>query len=207
MNNYLLSIDPSLTRTGFTLWKEQCEHDKLDKECEDFICEKNWNPIWIESYSFKQITKGKRYEWSAIKDIIEDKVNHTFFEIVIEKAFNNPRFVKGNTTGDYLRGYIVSQFNKFPDKEFQKKYMPLPKEWRKRILERLFTFKDFMPEEEDLVIINKYKERKVKKLQKEDWLIIALLYCKYMNWEFTSLNHDQAESLLIGWDFITKDIK
>ncbi|BET38549.1 hypothetical protein SAP269_11380 [Spiroplasma ixodetis] len=43
MNNYLLSIDPSIKNTGFNLWKPCCKHNKswneeciflIDKECE-----------------------------------------------------------------------------------------------------------------------------------------------------------------------------
>ncbi|WP_342252914.1 hypothetical protein [Spiroplasma endosymbiont of Zeiraphera isertana] len=79
MNNYLLSIDPSIKNTGFTLWEKKYKYDKnlnywptreyvyceihnddnvslkIIKECKN--CYENeiiWKPILISSYSFKK---------------------------------------------------------------------------------------------------------------------------------------------------------
>jgi hypothetical protein len=194
MNKHLLSIDPSMDRTGFTLWEQQWT---------DIEKVYSWKPIWIESYSFNKYGDGS-YQWNNIKDIIEIKCNNNIPILVIERGFRSSKNGKGVETLEHLRGFIAGQFDKLPDKKFQEKYMPLPNEWRKTILYRLYNFIDFKPTgQQELLIIGMLILE--KKLKKEDWLWIAYLYYEYMKWETPPKNHDEAESLLIGWDFITKE--
>lgn len=211
MNNHLLSIDPSMDRTGFTLWKKIITFQGTDMPFSriENLQEYYWKPIWIDSYSFNHYDTLGFTDNILIKvyDLISDYNSQPYssFDIVIERGFRSTKNGKGVETLEHLRGFIAGQFNMLPDKKFQEKYMPLPNEWRKRILNRLFNFIDFKPTgAQELLIIGMLILE--KKLAKEDWLWIAHLYCEYMKWENKPKNHDQAESLLIGWDFITKNL-
>ncbi len=73
MTNYLLSIDPSIKNTGFTLWEKQngnyCDDDRCHNsemcKCngkDDCCYEEKWKPILVKSYSFKKYST--KYEVS-----------------------------------------------------------------------------------------------------------------------------------------------
>ncbi|WP_339042805.1 hypothetical protein [Spiroplasma endosymbiont of Apeira syringaria] len=63
MNNYLLSVDPSIKNTGFTLWE-------------------NKKPIWINSYSFKNYN----YDWEKIQKQISYLIDMNKYNLLMERG-------------------------------------------------------------------------------------------------------------------------
>ncbi|WP_342276966.1 hypothetical protein [Spiroplasma endosymbiont of Nebria brevicollis] len=138
MNNYLLSIDPSMKSTGFTLWENKI-------------------PILITSLNFSK--KDYHYFTDFINivflqcqtnnlGLIDDKTDYSLY-LVIERGIFNPKFGKGKETLDHLRGFIAGQFNKLLTKELS--------------------------------------------------IELSQFMIKNHNWNIKIKDHDQAESLLIGW--------
>lgn len=120
MNNYLLSVDPSMKNTGFTLWEK----------IKDYKCYKNniyeayWQPIWIDSYCFN---KKKLYFSDFVGKIFYKCQDNSNLDLVIERGIFNPKFGKSKETLDHLRGFIAGQFNKILTKDM----LISSKEWRK----------------------------------------------------------------------------
>ncbi|WP_338986777.1 hypothetical protein [Spiroplasma endosymbiont of Dasysyrphus albostriatus] len=170
MNNYLLSIDPSIKNTGFTLWEKE-------NISNNFII--IWKPIFVKSYSFKNY-KGKRSFYWAIN------ANNDELDLIIESGFPN---MKGSETQDHLRGFIAGQFNKLLTKDM----LISPKEWQNWYL------KELRYEEDDLF--------KDKKWNKEKSLYIVGGLIRQQNWNIKISNHDEADSLLIGWYYLNKENK
>lgn len=166
MNKFLLSVDPSMTNTGFTLWE-------------------NKKPILILSYSFK------KYSWLNFNTKIINKLNYLILDneidIIIEKGFLNPKVGRGKSTLDYLRGFIFGQFKQLIEKDmliYSSAWQSwILKEWNKYFLN-------------DLKKINKWDKKLSIKLAQE------LINQEY--WNITINNHDEAESLLIGYYYLNK---
>ncbi|WP_342276926.1 hypothetical protein [Spiroplasma endosymbiont of Nebria brevicollis] len=178
MNNYLLSIDPSMKNTGFTLWENKI-------------------PILITSLNFSK--KDYHYFTDFINmvflqcqtnnlGVIDDKTDYSLY-LVIERGIFNPKFGRGKETLDHLRGFIAGQFNKLLTKDM----LISSSEWRKWYL------KELRYDEDDLF--------KDKKWNKEKSLYIVRDLIRQQNWNITILNHDEAESLLIGWYYLNKEVK
>ncbi|WP_375317454.1 hypothetical protein [Spiroplasma endosymbiont of Virgichneumon dumeticola] len=67
MNKYLLSVDPSMKNTGFTLWDVKWCHGGCGKE----ICHHH-TPILIESYSFNKKSEVNSIITNNFNDLIND---------------------------------------------------------------------------------------------------------------------------------------
>lgn len=163
MNNYLLSIDPSIKNTGFTLWE-------------------NKKPIWINSYNFKNYNYENYME--LIHNIILNKVNGLYWEqlsLCIEQGFINKG--KGKETLEHLRGFIAGWFNKLITKDMLVHNLT----WKKWYIDNNIT--------------NTSLKNWNKKISED--------ICLYLNekyeWNININNHDEADSLLIGWYYLNKE--
>lgn len=185
MNNYLLSIDPSMKNTGFTLWE-------------------NKKPIWINSFSFKKYNNDnwEEFKYKILKDHYWDT------KLIIERGIFNPKFGRGKETLDHLRGFIAGQFNKILTKDM----LISPKQWRKWYLNQkdiidtlmLFHCFNFSYNKNENMGIANHPNNKWNK----DLSIKIVNYLSIINnWNITINNHDQAESLLIGWYYLNKENK
>ncbi len=179
MNNYLLSVDPSMKNTGFTLWE-------------------NKKPILITSLNFSK--KDYHYFTDFINivflqcqtnnlGLIDDKTDYSLY-LVIERGIFNPKMGRGKKTLDHLRGFIAGQFNKLLTKDM----LISPSEWKswwsKSINEDIIKF--------DWIGIGPRAWDKKISIEIANWLI------KENNWNIKISNHDEAESLLIGWYYLNK---
>lgn len=184
MNNYLLSVDPSMKNTGFTLWEYN--------GCELTIKEKQayyWKPILITSVNFKNVKI--RF---ILKEYLHDNFNiNDNLDLVIERGIFNPKFGRGKETLDHLRGFIAGKFNKLLTKDM----LISPKQWRKWYIDNI----------NNEIINFDWIGIGPRKWDKELSLEIANYLSKLNNWNITIKDHDQAESLLIGWYWINKDVK
>lgn len=158
VTNYLLSIDPSITNTGFTLWE-------------------NKKPIWVSSFSFKKYDGQRQFYWNI-------KVNNNELDIIMERGTFHSKNGIGYETQEHLRGFIAGQFNKLLTKDM----LISPKTWQNWYIKKFPTFF-----END------------KKLTKKHSLEIAQIIITENNWNITINNHDEADSLLIGWYFLNKE--
>ncbi|BET39058.1 hypothetical protein [Spiroplasma ixodetis] len=156
MNNYLLSIDPSIKNTGLTLWE-------------------NKKPIWINNYM------------EFIHNIILNKFNGLYWEqlsLCIEQGFINKG--KGKETLEHLRGFIAGWFNKLITKDMLVHNLT----WKKWYKNRTF---------------GAYWDIKNEKWTKETSLAMAQIIISENEWDFNITNHDEADSLLIGWYYLNKE--
>ncbi|CAB1054637.1 hypothetical protein [Spiroplasma endosymbiont of Danaus chrysippus] len=95
MNNYLLSIDPSIKNTGFTLWE-------------------NKKPIWIKSYSFN----NKKLDFIDFQgEIFFQRKRDEDIDLIIERGTFHSKNGIGYETQEHLRGFIAGQFNKLITKD------------------------------------------------------------------------------------------
>ncbi|WP_342276219.1 hypothetical protein [Spiroplasma endosymbiont of Nebria brevicollis] len=176
MNNYLLSIDPSMKNTGFTLWENKI-------------------PILITSLNFSK--KDYHYFTDFINivflqcqtnnlGLIDDKTDYSLY-LVIERGIFNPKFGKGKETLDHLRGFIAGQFNKLLTKDM----LVSSSEWRKwyQSLDEIKYNWNYKPWTKELSIE------------------LSQFMIKNHNWNIKIKDHDQAESLLIGWYYLNKEVK
>ncbi|WP_342277165.1 hypothetical protein [Spiroplasma endosymbiont of Nebria brevicollis] len=173
MNNYLLSIDPSIKNTGFTLWE-------------------NKKPVWINSYSFKKYTEKYieiKFNAFIIDEInsYDECINKNNLYLVIERGIFNPKFGKGKETLDHLRGFITGQFNKLLTKDM----LISPKQWQNWYLKE-WSVANF---------------KKINKWDKYLSLELANELIEQYYWNITISNHDEADSLLIGWYYLDKEVK
>ncbi|WDA53787.1 MAG: hypothetical protein PPFGHCPK_00915 [Spiroplasma endosymbiont of Drosophila atripex] len=207
MTNYLLSIDPSIKNTGFTLWEKEYKYDKnlnywptreyvyceihndnnvslkIIKECKN--CYENeiiWKPILISSYSFKQYGV-LNFE----SEIFFNNMKDTNIDLIIERGIFNPKMGRGKETLDHLRDFIAGQFNKLLTKDM----LISPKEWQNWYLKKYF---------------NKLENKKIWN-DKEISFSFTLRLIVENNWNITISNHDEADSLLIGWYYLNKEVK
>ncbi len=104
MNNYLLSVDPSIKNTGFTLWE-------------------NKKPIWINSYSFKDYN----YDWEKIQLQISYLIDMNKYDLLMERGTFHSKNGIGYETQEHLRGFIAGQFNKL----LTKNMLISPSSWKK----------------------------------------------------------------------------
>jgi len=195
MTNYLLSIDPSIKNTGFTLWEKIKDY----RDYKNNIYEEYWKPIWIKSYNFKNYKDIVDYDLQGItyknnfRDII-DKINfyiaskYTYdwdkITLIIERGTFHSKNGIGYETQEHLRGFIAGQFNKLLTKDM----LISPSEWKK-------------------YIINNFLDSRKIKWTKEISISQANELIKLNNWNITISNHDEADSLLIGWYYLNKENK
>lgn len=181
MNKYILSIDPSLKDTGFTLWEKEycngCDTKKIE-------CNKNcWKPIWVINYSFKNFDNIDFYQ-KIVEPHLWQKI-YDYLDIYIERGFHkNNR----NTTEilDNLRGNI---FGLFHELYIPKKHGIIPSEWQSWYLTK-----------------EAKKDIGEDKWNKELSLLFANSLIKENNWNININNNDNiADSLLIGWYVINND--
>ncbi|WP_339042441.1 hypothetical protein [Spiroplasma endosymbiont of Apeira syringaria] len=186
MTNYLLSIDPSIKNTGITFWQNKV-------------------PILIKSYSFNGKIDFRKY---IVEDIdyyimieslyiynkdIEDYIyqeNNYNLDLIIERGTFHSKNGIGYETQEHLRGFIAGQFNKL----LTKNMLISPSEWKK-----YYWIKLDLPYHKELKKINEWN----KNLSLE----IANNLIEENNWNITISNHDEADSLLIGWYYLNKEKK
>lgn len=204
MTNYLLSIDPSIKNTGFTLWEKVYKYDKnlnywptreyvycethnddnaslkIIKECKN--CYENeiiWKPILISSYSFK-----KYGVLNFESEIFFNNMKDTNIDLIIERGTFHSKNGIGYETQEHLRGFIAGQFNKL----LTKNMLISPSSWKKWYVKIFWYAKD-------------------KTWDKELSLKLANQVIQEQGWNITISNHDEADSLLIGWYYLNKENK
>ncbi|WP_339047226.1 hypothetical protein [Spiroplasma endosymbiont of Colias croceus] len=178
MNNYLLSIDPSIKNTGFTLW-EKFKHYCDKKECLKIYY---WKPIWISSYSFN----NKKLDFIDFQnEIFFHRTRNEDINLIIERGTFHSKNGIGYETQEHLRGFIAGQFNKLITKDM----LISPSKWKKWYIDNIIT---------------NISLRNWNKKISED-------ICFYLNekyeWNIDINNHDEADSLLIGWYYLNKENK
>ncbi|WP_375317455.1 hypothetical protein [Spiroplasma endosymbiont of Virgichneumon dumeticola] len=99
---------------------------------------------------------------------------------------------KGKETLDHLRGFIAGQFNKLLTKDM----LISSSEWRK-----------WYKEKQELLLPIYTSYSKIKKWDKDFSIMFATSLIKKNNWNIEIKDHDQAESLLIGWYYLNKENK
>ncbi|WP_342276399.1 hypothetical protein [Spiroplasma endosymbiont of Nebria brevicollis] len=187
MNNYLLSVDPSMKNTGFTLWE-------------------NKKPIWIKSYSFENyfnliflndyVDEIKNIIWNYLDCKAVNWMD--FLDIYIERGTFHVKNGIGYETQEHLRGFIVGQFNKL----LTKNMLISPKQWQ-----NLYWNKVKCNSENNLYIYHDEIEKKYNNnFRKEQSIRQANELIKQNNWNITISNHDEADSLLIGWYYLNTKI-
>ena len=196
MTNYLLSIDPSIKNTGFTLWEKDCELNckYLWHPIESNTPHTNdiWKPIWIKSFCFSKYNEDNFYELFYLNITnINSKIG--FFsplwewklDLIIERGTFHSKNGIGYETQEHLRGFIAGQFNKLLTKD---------------MLVHNLTWKKWY-------IDNNITNISLKKWNKK----ISEDICFYLNekyeWNIHINNHDEADSLLIGWYYLNKENK
>ncbi|WP_342254629.1 hypothetical protein [Spiroplasma endosymbiont of Zeiraphera isertana] len=208
MNNYLLSIDPSIKNTGFTLWEKKYKYDKnlnywptreyvyceihnddnvslkIIKECKN--CYENeiiWKPILISSYSFK-----KYGVLNFESEIFFNNIKDTNIDLIIERGTFHSKNGIGYETQEHLRGFIAGQFNKL----LTKNMLISPSSWKKWYID---YFKDNfnLPKKQEFIWIKNTSIQLANELIQEQ------------SWNITISNHDEADSLLIGWYYLNKE--
>ncbi|MBP1526191.1 MAG: hypothetical protein H9Q67_06850, partial [Spiroplasma ixodetis] len=170
MNNYLLSIDPSIKNTGFTLWEKK-------------------KPILINSYSFKKYNN----DWEKIYTQINYLIDINKYDLLMERGTFHIKNGIGYETQEHLRGFIAGQFNKLLTKDM----LISPKEWQNWYLKDINNKNKIWP----------FYSEFLSKINKEKWnkelsINLAKLLIKTNNWNITISNHDEADSLLIGWYYL-----
>lgn len=200
MNNYLLSIDPSIKNTGFTLWEKVKDY----RDYKNNIYEEYWKPILISSCSFKKngIDNFKRDMHYVVYGTLELKYELTNsknnFDLIIERGTFHSKNGIGYETQEHLRGFIAGQFNKLLKKDM----LISPKEWQNWYLKDINNKNKIWP----------FYSEFLSKINKEKWnkelsINLAKLLIKTNNWNITISNHDEADSLLIGWYYLNKENK
>ncbi|WP_339047035.1 hypothetical protein [Spiroplasma endosymbiont of Colias croceus] len=189
MTNYLLSIDPSIKNTGFTLWEKRCH--VIDCENNNCIELKLWTPTWIKSYSFEKFKNiNPTFDEQIIFELfmIGEIGDFDNMNIIIERGTFHSKNGIGYETQEHLRGFIAGQFNKL----LTKNMLISPSEWKKWYLLQDYT------------IINITRKQK---WTKEISLFLVNELIQENNWNITISNHDEADSLLIGWYYLNKENK
>ncbi|WP_375316898.1 hypothetical protein [Spiroplasma endosymbiont of Virgichneumon dumeticola] len=217
MNKYLLSVDPSMKNTGFTLWEKNISKDW--KKIQDNTPYEYWKPILIESYSFNKKSEVNSFITNNFNDLINDFIfsmltvkKNTFLQqsdidnilskltLIIERGIFNPKMGRGKETLDHLRGFIAGQFNKLLTKDM----LISSSEWRKWYLNQENIIDTLIYNENENIGIANHPNNKWNK----DLSIKIVNYLTIINnWNIKISNHDEAESLLIGWYYLNKENK
>lgn len=178
MTNYLLSIDPSIKNTGFTLWE-------------------NKKPVLVKSCSFKKNSNDfinitdVLYEYYYLRNL-RINIFYEHLNLIIERGTFHSKNGIGYETQEHLRGFIAGQFNKL----LTKNMLISPSEWKKWYVKNdkycsAITFVNGI----------NYKWDKN----------VSLFMCEYLikenKWNIKISNHDEADSLLIGWYYLNKENK
>ncbi|WP_425376743.1 hypothetical protein [Spiroplasma endosymbiont of Aleiodes alternator] len=190
MTNYLLSIDPIIKNTGFTLWEKKIYCDTYK-----YI----WKPILISSCSFKKnpIDNFYRdmhyvvYGTLEFKDELNNYKNN--FDLIIERGTFHSKNGIGYETQEHLRGFIAGQFNKL----LTKNMLISPKQWQNW----------YKKEYEGMVMCNGENIFYQEKWEKSNSELLCKALIEDNNWNITISNHDEADSLLIGWYYLNKENK
>ncbi len=193
MTNYLLSIDPSIKNTGFTLWEKQWYQNDIKSYPTHF----RWKPIWIKSYNFEDYFNLKFLNnyVDEIKNIIWNYLDckavnwMDFLDLIIERGTFHVKNGIGYETQEHLRGFIAGTFNKLLAKEM----LISPTKWKSYYVN---NYPVYYP-------IDCWDVKWTKELSLE----IAQNLCKQNNWNIKISNHDEADSLLIGWYYLNKENK
>ncbi len=189
MTNYLLSIDPSMKNTGFTLWeRKNCKfkevrlpHNTCEPNIEDYCI---WKPIWIGSFSFN----NKKLDFIDFQgEIFFQRKRDNDIDLIIERGTFHVKNGIGYETQEHLRGFIAGTFNKLLTKEM----LISPSEWKKWHL-REWSVANF---------------KKINKWDKYLSLELANELIEQYDWNIKVNNHDEADSLLIGWYYLNKENK
>ncbi|WP_425377289.1 hypothetical protein [Spiroplasma endosymbiont of Aleiodes alternator] len=213
MTNYLLSIDPSIKNTGFTLWENKI-------------------PILIESYSFNNKNKVNSIITNNFNDLINDfifamlTVKDNFLDendinnvlnklsLIIERGTFHSKNGIGYETQEHLRGFIAGQFNKLLTKDMlisNTEWWAYYEENYKEIIEILTheIMNNFIKENniKNININKKIYKKWIIYLKKELSFKLANYLKDNYNWEPIINNHDEADSLLIGWYYLNKEKK
>ncbi|WP_375317897.1 hypothetical protein [Spiroplasma endosymbiont of Virgichneumon dumeticola] len=196
MNNYLLSVDPSMKNTGFTLWEKNISKDW--KKIQDNTPYEYWKPILISSCSFKKNSIDNFYRdmhyviygTLELKNELTNSKNN--FDLIIERGTFHSKNGIGYETQDHLRGFIAGQFNKLLTKDM----LISSSECRK-----------WYKEKQELLLPIYTSYSKIKKWDKDFSIMFATSLIKKNNWNIEIKDHDQAESLLIGWYYFNKEVK
>lgn len=188
MTNYLLSIDPSIKNTGFTLWEKECEVNckYLWKPIETNTPHTNdkWKPILIKSFDFKKYDNCKFF--NEIEEKIDDYCFLDDFDLIIERGTFHSKNGIGYETQEHLRGFIAGQFNKLLTKDM----LISPRKWQNWYLKKY-----------------KFIQQKNNKWDKNVSWFMSEHLIDVNNWNITISNHDEADSLLIGWYYLNKENK
>ncbi|WP_338974194.1 hypothetical protein [Spiroplasma endosymbiont of Tricholauxania praeusta] len=174
MTNYLLSIDPSIKNTGFTLWEKENISD-------NFII--RWKPIFVKSYNLKEYNGKRQFYWDI-------KVNDNELDLIIERGTFHVKNGIGYETQEHLRGFIAGQFNKL----ITKNMLISPSSWKKWYVNNLKNNFN-LPKKQEFIWIKNTSIQLANELINEQ------------NWNITISNHDEADSLLIGWYYLNKENK
>lgn len=202
MTNYLLSIDPSIKNTGFTLWEKTEYHQRCIGDCIKYgmICEceisnnhYEWKPIWINSYNFEDyfnleflnsyVDEIKNIIWNYLDSKAVNWMN--FLDLIIERGTFHVKNGIGYETQEHLRGFIAGTFNKLLIKDM----LISPSKWKKWYIDNYPVYCWGV------------------KWTKEKSLEIAQIIITENNWNIKINNHDEADSLLIGWYYLNKENK
>lgn len=194
MNNYLLSVDPSMKNTGFTLWEKTKRISECEVDYREIEYIYKWKPILVKSFNFKIINEeySKFYNFKQwIDDEVSDLNTEGFdnLNLIIERGTFHVKNGIGYETQEHLRGFIAGQFNKLLTKDM----LISPRKWQYWYLNNYCNV--------ILLITIPYK------WSKDYSILIANYLIKKYNWNITISNHDQAESLLIGWYYLNKENK
>ncbi|WJG69624.1 hypothetical protein [Spiroplasma ixodetis] len=165
MNNYLLSIDPSIKNTGFTLWEKKTSKDW--KSIKDNTPYEYWKPLLVTSFNFKNFKKTNIVFELFMISHIEHFKN---MDLIIERGTFHSKNGIGYETQEHLRGFIAGQFNKLLTKDM----LISPSEWKKWYVKIFWYAKD-------------------KKWNKELSLKLAKQVIQEQDWNITISNHDEAE--------------
>ncbi|WP_342257488.1 hypothetical protein [Spiroplasma endosymbiont of Nomada ruficornis] len=106
-------------------------------------------------------------------------------DLIIERGTFNSKNGIGYDTQEHLRGFIAGQFNKLLTKDM----LISPSEWKKwyeRYDPPIFWLRPW---------------------DKELSIYVAEEIIKENNWNIKISNHDEADSLLIGWYYLNKENK
>ncbi|WP_425376933.1 hypothetical protein [Spiroplasma endosymbiont of Aleiodes alternator] len=193
MTNYLLSIDPSIKNTGFTLWEKRCH--VIDCENNNCIELKLWTPTWIKSYSFEKFKNiNPTFDEQIIFELfmIGEIGDFDNMNIIIERGTFHSKNGIGYETQEHLRGFIAGQFNKL----LTKNMLISPSEWKK-----------WYKEQQELLLPIYSSYSKINKWDKDFSLMFAKSLQEKYKWNIEIKDHDQADSLLMGWYYLNKENK
>ncbi|WP_339048661.1 hypothetical protein [Spiroplasma endosymbiont of Colias croceus] len=189
MNNYLLSIDPSIKNTGFTLWEKTKRISECEVNYNEIEYVYKWKPIWMGSFSFN----NKKLDFIDFQgEIFFQRKRDEDIDLIIERGTFHSKNGIGYETQEHLRGFIAGQFNKL----LTKNMLISPSEWKKWYVKNDKYFSA-------ITFVNGINYKWDKN--------VSLFTCENLieenNWNITISNHDEADSLLIGWYYLNKENK